>query len=162
MNSLEIFLININRLAREQHLNSYRELAVRLGVTEAALKKWQNQTRAPSLWQLDRIADKNQIYTYSLIQRDGSLAPRPEGVCNNSRQALLDNLQWYFTKMERCSWRNRAALFFNFVSEDALKSYFRPSGFKTPPLKRLDEMGDAIGCAAYRLIKEGALYEERD
>lgn len=162
MDSLDIFIDNINKLARERHLNSYRELAAQLGVTEAALKKWQNKSRAPSLRQLDRIADKNQIYTYVLIQRNGSLAAEPAAVYNNSRQALLDNLQWYFMSKGRRFWRDRAALFFNFVSEDALKSYFRPSGFKTPPLKRLDEMAEAIGYAAHQLIQEGALHEKRD
>lgn len=55
----------------------------------------------------------------------------------------------------RFSWNDKAALFYGFVSEDVLKSYFREENFKTPPLSKLDEMAEALGKPTYELIKEG-------
>lgn len=45
MNSMEIFLDNINRFAKYHKLETYKDLAKEIGVTETALKKWQNKTR---------------------------------------------------------------------------------------------------------------------
>ena len=52
------------------------------------------------------------------------------------------------------SWNDKVALFYGFISEDALKSYFREKNYKIPPLSRLDEMAEALGKPAYELIKE--------
>lgn len=73
---------------------------------------------------------------------------------NRSREILVENLRAYFLKMGRLSWNERTALFYGFVSEDALKSYFRDSNFKTPPLNKLDEMAEALGIPTYKLIRE--------
>lgn len=56
--------------------------------------------------------------------------------------------------VSKFSWNDKAALFYGFVSEDALKSYFRAENYKTPPLSKLDEMAEALGKPTYELIKE--------
>ena len=60
------------------------------------------------------------------------------------------------------SWRNKTALFFGFVSEDMLKSYFRKMNYRIPPLKKLDEMAEALGIPTYELIKEDCFNEKRN
>ena len=77
-----------------------------------------------------------------------------EYIKNNSRNALLSNLREYFMQHGKFSWNDKAALFYGFVSEDALKSYFRAENYKTPPLSKLDEMAEALGKPTYELIKE--------
>lgn len=154
MGSLDIFIENINRLAKHHELNTYKDIANFLNVSEDSLKQWKSKTRCPSLKTLDRIGDTIKCKTYSLIQKEGDLFIEIEHINNNSRKILLDNLKKYFLEFGRFSWSDKAALFYGFVSEDALKSYFRNDNYKTPPLKKIDEMAEAIGKPAYELIKE--------
>ena len=160
MTSMEIFLDNINRIAKYQNLETYKDLAADIGVTETALKKWQNKTRCPLLSQIDKISDKKNIYSYTLLQENGYILKEIEFVKNDSRKILLDNLQKYFINNGKFSWSDKASVFYGFVSEDNLKSYFRKNNFKTPPLKRLDDMAEAIGIPVHQLIKKG-LYDEK-
>lgn len=153
MSSMDIFVDNINRIAKFYNLKNYREIAYYLGVKEDALKRWQNKSRSPSLKKIDEIGDRIHCHSYSLLQKDGDLFIEIEGVNNNSRNALLSNLREYFLKKGRFSWSEKAALFYGFVSEDALKSYFRENNYKLPPLSKLDEMAEALGKPAYELIK---------
>ena len=143
MTSMEIFLDNINRIAKYQNLETYKDLAADIGVTETALKKWQNKTRCPLLSQIDKISDKKNIYSYTLLQENGDILKEIEFINNG-----------------KFSWSDKASVFYGFVSEDNLKSYFRKNNFKTPPLKRLDDMAEAIGIPVHQLIKKG-LYDEK-
>lgn len=154
MSSIDIFVENLNRIAKQYDLNTYREIANYLNVTEDALKRWKNKSRSPSLRKIDEIGDRLKCYSYSLLQRDGDLFVEIECVKNDSRNALLSNLREYFMQYGRFSWNDKAALFYGFISEDVLKSYFRKENYKTPPLSRLDEMAEALGKPAYELIKE--------
>lgn len=154
MSSIDIFVENLNRIAKQYDLNTYREIANYLNVTEDALKRWKNKSRSPSLRKIDEIGDRLKCYSYSLLQRDGDLFTEIECVKNDSRNALLSNLREYFMQYGRFSWNDKAALFYGFISEDVLKSYFRKENYKTPPLSRLDEMAEALGKPAYELIKE--------
>lgn len=162
MDSQDILIANISRLAEYHKLNTYRKTASFLNVTEDALKHWQNKTRCPSLKRLDQIGDKIGCRTYALIQKDGDIFAGHKLLENNSREILIKNLKEYFLQKGRLSWKDKTALFYGFVSEDALKSYFREENFKTPPLKKLDEMASALGKPAYVLIKEGASIEKTD
>lgn len=162
MDSLDIFINNINRLATAHNLNTYRNIANFLNVTEDSLKHWQSKTRCPSLKRLDQISDKIGCWSYALIQKDGDIFAEIELLRNNSRKILIKNLKEYFLQEGRFSWNDKAALFYGFVSEDALKSYFREENFKTPPLKKLDEMASALGKPTYELIKEVELNEKTD
>lgn len=155
MDSLDIFIDNINRLAEYYDLNTYREIASYLNVTEDSLKHWQSKTRCPTLKKIDQISDRIGCRSCALIQKDGELFTEIDIGRNNSREILVNNLKEYFRKKGKFSWSDRAALFYGFVSEDALKSYFREENFKTPPLKKLDEMAEALGKPTYELIKEG-------
>lgn len=154
MSSIDIFVENLNRIAKYYNLTTYREIADYLNVTEDALKRWQNKSRAPSLKKIDEIGDRIKCYSYSLLQKDGDLFVEIEFIKNNSRNALISNLREYFMQCGRFSWNDKAALFYGFVSEDVLKSYFREENYKTPPLKKLDEMAEALGKPTYELIKE--------
>lgn len=154
MSSIDIFVENLNRIAKQYDLNTYREIANYLNVTEEALKRWKNKSRSPSLRKIDEIGDRLKCYSYSLLQKDGDLFTEIECVKNDSRNALLSNLREYFMQYGRFSWNDKAALFYGFISEDVLKSYFRKENYKTPPLSRLDEMAEALGKPAYELIKE--------
>lgn len=154
MSSIDIFVENLNRIAKQYDLNTYREIANYLNVTEDALKRWKNKSRSPSLRKIDEIGDRLKCYSYSLLQKDGDLFVEIECVKNDSRNALLSNLREYFMQYGRFSWNDKAALFYGFISEDVLKSYFRKENYKTPPLSRLDEMAEALGKPAYELIKE--------
>ena len=154
MSSIDIFVENLNRIAKQYDLNTYREIANYLNVTEEALKRWKNKSRSPSLRKIDEIGDRLKCYSYSLLQKDGDLFTEIECVKNDSRNALLSNLGEYFMQYGRFSWNDKAALFYGFISEDVLKSYFRKENYKTPPLSRLDEMAEALGKPAYELIKE--------
>lgn len=154
MASIEILIENLNKIAKKNNLRTYKEMADYLNVTETALKRWQTKSRCPSLKQIDKIADKMKCYSYSLIQKNGDIYAEIEYVENKSREILVENLRAYFLKMGRLSWDQRTALFYGFVSEDALKSYFRANGYKTPPLSKLDEMAEAIGVPTFKLIKE--------
>lgn len=49
MSSIDIFVDNLNRIAKNNKLHTYGELAAYLNVTEDALKHWQNKSRSPSL-----------------------------------------------------------------------------------------------------------------
>lgn len=154
MASIEILIENLNKIAQKNNLRTYKEMADYLNVTETALKRWQTKSRCPSLKQIDKIADKMKCYSYSLIQKNGDIYAEIEYVENKSREILVENLRAYFLKMGRLSWDQRTALFYGFVSEDALKSYFRANDYKTPPLSKLDEMAEAIGVPTFKLIKE--------
>lgn len=162
MDSLDILINNINRLATAHNLNTYRKIAEFLNVTEDSLKHWQSKTRCPSLKRLDQISDKIGCLSYALIQKNGDIFAEIELLRNNSRKILIKNLKEYFLQEGRFSWNDKAALFYGFVSEDALKSYFRKENFKTPPLKKLDEMASALGKPTYELIKEVELNEKTD
>lgn len=162
MDSLDIFINNINRLAAARSLNTYKKMADFLNVTEAALKHWQNKTRCPSLKRLDQISDRIGCRSYALIQKDGDILAEIELIKNNSREILIKNLKKYFLQEGRFSWNEKAALFYGFVGEDALKSYFREKNFKTPPLKKLDDMASTLGKPTYELIKEVELNAETD
>ena len=154
MASLEILVENLNRIARKNDLRTYKEMADYFNVKETALKRWENKSRCPSLKQIDKIADKMKCYSYALIQKNGELFTEIGCVENRSREILVENLRAYFLKMGRLSWNERTALFYGFVSEDALKSYFIDSIFKTTPLNKLDEMAEALGIPTYKLIRE--------
>lgn len=162
MPSIDIFVDNLNRIAKHYNLRTYREIADYLNVTEDALKRWQNKSRSPSLKKIDEIGDRIKCYSYSLLQKDGDLFAEIECIKNNSRNALISNLREYFMEYGRFSWSEKAALFYGFVSEDVLKSYFREENFKTPPLSKLDEMAEALGKPTYELIKEGESDEKAD
>lgn len=131
-----------------------------LNVTEDSLKHWQSKARCPSLKRLDQISDKIGCWSYALIQKDGDIFAENELLKNNSREILVKNLKKIFLQEGRFSWNDKAALFYGFVSVDALKSYFREENFKTPPLKKLDEMASALGKPTYELIKEVELNEK--
>lgn len=162
MGSLDIFVENINRLAAYYHLDTYSDIAQFLNVTEDSIKRWQNKTRCPSLKKIDQIGDRIGCHSYALIQKNGKVFAEIEFLHNNSRVILLRNLQEYFMQAGRFSWNDKAALFYGFVSEDVLKSYFREENFKTPPLSKLDEMAEALGKPTYELIKEGESDEKTD
>ncbi|MCM1191939.1 MAG: hypothetical protein NC123_07635 [Butyrivibrio sp.] len=162
MDSQDIFIDNLNRLAAYHNLNTYREAAEYFNVTEDALKHWQNRTRCPSLKRLDQISNKIGCRSYALIQKNGEIFAEIEFPRNNSREILIKNLKEYFLQEGRFSWNDKVALFYGFVSEDALKSYFRKENFKTPPLKKLDEMAAALGKPTYELIKEAVSDEKKD
>lgn len=162
MGSLDIFVENINRLAACHHLDTYADMAQFLNVTEDSIKRWQSKTRCPSLKKIDQIGDRIGCCSYALIQKNGEIFAEIDFLHNNSREILLHNLQEYFMRYGRFSWSEKAALFYGFVSEDVLKSYFREENFKTPPLKKLDEMAEALGKPTYELIKEGESDEKTD
>lgn len=154
MGSLDVFVENINRLADYHHLDTYGDIAKFLNVTEDTIKRWQSKTRCPSLKRIDQISDRIGCHSYSLIEKGGEIFAQIEFLQNNSRDILINNLKEYFLQAGRFSWNDKAALFYGFVSEDALKSYFREENYKTPPLKKLDEMAEALGKPTYELIKE--------
>ena len=162
MDSLDIFIENINRFATDYNLNTYRKIANFLNITEHSLKHWQSKTRCPSLKRLDQISDRIGCWSYALIQMVGVIFGEIELLRNISREVLIKNLKVYFLQKGRFTWNDKAALFYGFVSEDALKSYFREENFKTPPLKKLDEMASALGKPTYELIKEVELNEKTD
>lgn len=155
MRSLDILVENINRLAAYHHLDTYADIAQFLNVTEDSIKRWQSKTRCPSLKKIDQMGDRIGCRSYALIQKNGEIFAEIEFLRNNSREILLHNLQEYFLQAGRFSWNDKAALFYGFVSEDVLKSYFREENYKTPPLSKLDEMAEALGKPTYELIKEG-------
>ena len=72
MSSIDIFVDNLNRIAKNNKLHTYGELAAYLNVTEDALKHWQNKSRSPSLQRIDEIADKIHCHSYSLYKQCGS------------------------------------------------------------------------------------------
>lgn len=162
MGSLDVFVENINRLAEYYNLDTYADIANFLCVTEDSIKRWQNKTRCPSLSKLDQLSDRIGCYAYALIQKDGEIFAEVEVLHNNSRKILIENLKRYFLREGRFSWNDKAALFYGFVSEDVLKSYFREANYKIPPLKKLDEMAEALGVPAYELIKEIEENEKAD
>lgn len=162
MDSQDIFLNNINRLAAYHSLDTYKQMAEFLDVTEDSLKHWQNKTRCPTLKRLDQIGDRIGCRSYALIQKDGEIFAKIDHPKNNSREIFIRNLKEKFLQEGRFSWNDKAALFCCFVSVDALKSYFRERNFKTPPLQKLDEMASAIGIPAYELIKGDDANEETD
>ena len=155
MGSLDILVENINRLAAYHHLDTYADIAQLLNVSEDSIKRWQSKARCPSLKKIDQMGDRIGCRSYALIQKNGEIFAEIEFLRNNSREILLYNLQEYFMQAGRFSWNDKAALFYGFVSEDVLKSYFREENFKTPPLSKLDEMAEALGKPTYELIKEG-------
>lgn len=154
MDSLDIFNNNLQRLANRHNLSTYREIAAFLQITEDLLKHWKNKTRWPTLKRIDQIGDRIGCWSYALIQRDGEIFAGIESIRNNSREILIKNLTEYFLQEKRFSWNDKVALFCHFVSEDALKSYFRKTDYKTPPLEKLDDMASALGIPTYELIKE--------
>lgn len=162
MGSLDILVENINRLATYHHLDTYADIAQFLNVTEYSIKRWQSKTRCPSLKKIDQMGDRIGCHSYALIQKNGDVFAEIEFLQNNSREILLRNLQKYFMQAGRFSWNDKAALFYGFVSEDVLKSYFREENFKTPPLSKLDEMAEALGKPTYELIKEVKIDEKAD
>lgn len=162
MSSIDIFIENVNNMASRKRLTTYKQLAEHLLIRENTLKCWENKSRSPSLNQIDRIANKLNIYSYTLIESGNKLKEEPEIVINNSREILVMNLQRIFIENGRTTWNDKVALFYGFLSEDILKSYFRTSNFKTPPLKRIDEMAEALGVPTYMLIKGGMKYEKEN
>lgn len=161
MSSIDIFIENINNMASRKRLTTYKQLAEHLLIEENTLKCWENKSRSPSLNQIDRIANTLNIYSYALIESGNKLLEEPEIVINNSRERLVMNLQRIFIDNGRTTWNDKVALFYGFLSEDVLKSYFRTSNFKTPPLKRIDEMAEALGIPTYMLIK-GGMKDEKE
>lgn len=162
MDSLDIFIDNVDRLAAHYNLNTYREIAGLLHVTEDSLKHWKNKTRCPSLKKIDQIGDIIGCNSYALIQKDGDVFTEMELVRNNSREILVRNLKEYFLQKGKFSWNDKTALFYGFVSENALKSYFREENYKVPPLKKLDEMAETLGKPTYELIKGDEKNEKAD
>lgn len=162
MDSLDVFISNIDKLAARHNLNTYREIAEFLHVTEDSLKHWKSKTRCPSLKRIDQISDRIGCRSYALIQKNGEIFAKMELVRNNSREILVKNLKGYFLKKSKFSWNDKTALFYDFVSEDALKSYFRIENYKVPPLKKLDEMAEALGVPTYELIKGEEIDEKAD
>lgn len=137
-------------------------MAEYLNITEDIVKHWQNKSREPTLKMLDKIGDRIKCQSCSLLQKNGEIFGNTDPVKNDSRAALLFNLDHCFKERGRKTWRDKTALFFNFVSEDALKSYFRKSGYKTPPLRKLDDMAEALGKPVYELIRMEEPYEKAD
>ena len=52
MSSIDIFVENLDRIAKHYNLKTYRAVADYLNVTEDALKHWKNKSRSPSLKKL--------------------------------------------------------------------------------------------------------------
>lgn len=96
MSSIDIFVENLDRIAKHYNLKTYRAVADYLNVTEDALKHWKNKSRSPSLKKIDEIGDRIQCHSYSLLQKEGELFIEIEYIKNNSRNALLSNLREYF------------------------------------------------------------------
>ena len=71
MSSIDIFVENLDRIAKHYNLKTYREVADYLNVTEDALKHWKNKSRSPSLKKIDEIGDRIQCHSYSLLQKEG-------------------------------------------------------------------------------------------
>lgn len=162
MSSIDIFVENVNNMASRKRLTTYKQLAEHLHIGENTLKCWENKSRSPSLNQIDRIANVLNIYSYALLESGNKLLEEPEIVINNSRERLVMNLQRIFIDNGRTTWNDKVALFYGFLSEDVLKSYFRTRNFKTPPLKRIDEMAEALGIPPYMLIKGGMKDEKKN
>lgn len=160
MHSLNILCENLDRISQRNGLNGYKELADYIGIKESTLRCWKSMLRCPSLKQIDNICDNMNLQSYVLIKPNSDLLVEAEFQKNNSRLKMLDYLQRYFLKYGRFTWNDKAALFYGFVSEDALKSYFRTINYKTPPLNKLDEMAEALGVPAYELIK-GEIQDEK-
>lgn len=160
MRSLKILCENLERISQKNEFDGYKELADYIGVKESTLKCWKSLLRSPFLKQIDYICDNMKLQSYVLIQPNSDLSIEDKFQKNNSRLKFLDYLQSYFLKCGRFTWNDKAALFYGFVSEDALKSYFRTTNYKTPPLNKLDEMAEALGIPTYELIKGGNLDEK--
>ena len=111
---------------------------------------------------LDQFCNILKIPTYVLLQKDADFDVNYDYTKNNSREVLIKNLEDIFVTKGCFSWRSKTALFFSFVSEDMLKSYFRKTNYKIPPLKRLDDMAGALGVLTYQLIKEDCFNEKRN
>ena len=87
MDSQDIFLNNINRLAAYHSLDTYKQMAEFLDVTEDALKHWQNKTRCPTLKRLDQIGDRIGCRSYALIQKDSEIFAKID--CNHIDTSFL-------------------------------------------------------------------------
>ena len=107
MSSIDIFVENLDRIAKHYNLKTYREVADYLNVTEDALKHWKNKSRSPSLKKIDEIGDRIQCHSYSLLQKEGELFIEIEYIKNNSRNALLSNLREYFMQHGKFSWNDK-------------------------------------------------------
>ena len=153
MGSIDILMDNINNLASKKKLSRYIDIAAYLGISISTLKQWESKKRYPTLNALDRVGDKLNVPTYLLLQKESDLTVTCRISKNNSREIFINNLEEIFTNKGRFSWRAKTSLFFGFVSEDMLKSYFRKTNYRVPPLKILDEMAEALGVPTYQLIK---------
>ena len=162
MGSLDVVIENINRLADRNNLLKYDEIADFLKISKSSLKQWESKLRTPTLRKLDYICNILAIPTYILLQKNADFDIDYNFTNNNSREVFIKNLEDFFVIKGCFSWRNKTALFFNFVSEDMLKSYFRKINYRIPPLKRLDEMAEALGIPTYQLIKEDCFNEKRN
>lgn len=158
---LDNLIENIDRLALHYNLTTYKEIADFLNVSEDALKHWKNKSRCPSLLTVDQIGDTIGCYSYALLQKNGDIFANIELIENASREKLIKNLQAIFLQEGKFTWSDKSALFYGFVSEDNLKSYFRKKNYKVPPLKRLEEMAEALGMPVYELLKEG-IFDEKE
>ena len=162
MSSIDVFNDNINNIASSKGLETYRQLADYLGINQNTLKCWQNKSRCPSLKQIDNIGNKLNVYTYDLLRSGNNLIEESKTIVNNSREQLIMNLQRKFIDKGRTTWNDKVALFYGFLSEDVLKSYFRKKNYKTPPLKKIDEMAEALGIPPYMLIKGDIINEKEN
>lgn len=162
MGSLSVVMENINKLATKRNLLRYSDISEYLNVSESSIKQWESSSRTPTIKKLDYICDKLMIPTYILLQKDADLDANYNYTGNNSREIFIKNLEDIFMTNGCFSWRNKTALFFGFVSEDMLKSYFRKINYRVPPLKKLDEMAEALGIPTYQLIKEDCFNEKRN
>lgn len=157
MNSLDIFVENLDKLADYYKLSSYEQLAGYLGVNINTLKCWKSKKRFPSLKKLDRIADNLQIKTCNLIKRNALVQAVLENKVmekNDSRYIFTENLKRIFQEKRKHTWNEKVSLFSGFVGEDALKAYFKSNKQNAPTLKKLDDMAEALGIPVYKLIEE--------
>lgn len=139
---------------------TYKQLALRLGVSDSCLKSWLTKQRTPSIRSIDKVANQVGCFTYQFIKPDQLIL----GKCkkNDSHISFCRNLGVIFIEHQCFSVPQKLALLNQQVSDFALSSYLRTVNYKLPTLEKLDDIAHALGIETYSLLfEEDYLDEER-
>jgi len=150
VSATEIFYKHIEELLAGER--TYKQLSIRLGVSESCLKSWLIKQRSPSIRSIDKVANRIGCHTYQLIRQEPLVFSKR--IQNDSHTALCRNLSLIFIEHHCFTIPQKLSLLNHQISDFALASYLRTNNYKLPTLKKLDEIACVLGVKTHLLLFE--------
>jgi len=145
----KIFCEHLERFLYD--FQTYKNTAIKLGISESCLKSWLTGRRIPSIRSLDRFANHIGCSTYQLIKNRFPLESG-NSVYNDSHISFRKNLETIFIERQCFSLSQKLSLLKNQITDFMLISYLRTKNYRLPTLVNLEIMAQALDLETHNLL----------